>query len=717
MPTPPRAHLNLRAARGQRGSALLPLLPLFWAALTLAPVARAAGAAAPSAPFAPAPSFSRAAPLPPVEGEVIVRFRADAAPLRQHALPAGVRGEALLRALAGRAQALGSRAGRVLVAGAAVGERTQVVRAAGIDAAELARRLAADPAVEFAVPNGRKRRLAVPDDPLYPPSATDLRPNGLGQQSGPASGQWYLRPPDDTLRSAIDVEAAWSRLGSRGRPEVVVAVLDTGLRFDHPDLRRIAAGGRMLDGYDFVSTLAVANDGDGRDADPSDPGDWVTLAESRTSTFSGCDPSGSSWHGTSTASLVGATADNAIGMTGAAPGLRVLPVRVLGKCYGTDADIQAAMRWAAGIPVAGVPDNPSPARVINMSLGSSDPCSASYQAVVDEIVARGVMIVAAAGNSAGGPVGSPASCRGVVAVGGLRHAGTKVGFSDLGPEIAISAPAGNCINIATGTPCLYPVLAATDAGSQGPTESRWSDSYAITVGTSFASPLVAATVGLVWSMQPALGVGQVRSVLQASARPFPSSGADNGPDDTTPVLACQPPQAGVDQLQCYCNTSLCGAGMLDAGAAVRAAAGSTLAGITVSPPSPLAGQVLTFDAGASLAAPGATIVSYAWALLDGGGIASGFSSATNASAATLTPTGAGTLRVQLTIVDSLGATARAEELVTVAAGSGPTPPAEPPASSDGGGGGGLAPGWLLGLATALAALRRRGGLSDAARRA
>jgi serine protease len=159
----------------------------------------------------------------------------------------------------------------------------------------------------------------------------------------------------------------------------VVAVLDTGVRFEHPDLGQATAGGPLLPGYDFVSNAEIGNDGDGRDADPSDPGDWTTAAENSNSsgTFYQCDPEGvgnavatsSSWHGTTTASLVAARTNNSLGMAGTAPGVKVLPVRVLGKCFGYDSDIVAAMRWAAGIHIDGVPDNPNPAKVINLSLG------------------------------------------------------------------------------------------------------------------------------------------------------------------------------------------------------------------------------------------------------------------------------------------------------------------------------------------------------------
>ncbi len=632
------------------------------------------------------------AALGPVEGEVIVRWRSESVTVQQHPLP--LRGEAAQRrVLAERAGAAGRRLGRTLEDGGALSERTQVLRARGESAAALAARLAADPDVEFAVPNGRKRRLSgPPDDPLYPAAAPGVRPDG------PDSGQWYLRAPTADLRSAMDIEAAWAH--TTGSAQAVVAVLDTGVRFEHPDLGRAAQGGRLLPGYDFVSNPTIANDGDGRDADPSDPGDWVTSAEAGRGDFDDCDVTDSSWHGTATASLVAAAANNGVGMAGAAPGTRVLPVRVLGKCYGTDADIIAGLRWAAGISVPGVPDNPTPARVINLSLGSSGSCSAAYQSAMDEITARGVLVVASAGNSAGGPVGSPANCRGVLAVAALRHAGTKVGFSDLGSAIGIAAPGGNCINILPGTPCLYPILAATDSGTRGPLASTWTDSYNITVGTSFASPLVAAVAALMVSARPTLEPAQITAALKASARPFPTSGADNGPDDPTPVPLCRTPSANVEQLQCYCSTALCGAGMVDAGAAVAAVAG-TLAHITFSPAAPAPGNLVSLDAAGSLAAAGAHIVGWQWVLVSGGGIVNGFGSATNASVATLTPSAAGRFTVRLTVTDDQGGQSSTELVVTVAAPSNPNPPA----ASGGGGGGAMGVGWLLGLAAAAATLR------------
>ena len=323
---------------------------------------------------------------------------------------------------------------------------------------------------------------------------------------------------------------------------------------------------------------------------------------------------------------------------------------------------------------------------------------------MDEITARGVTIVAAAGNSAGGPVSEPANCRGVVAVLALRHVGTKVGFSDLGPEIAIAAPGGNCINITAGSPCLYPILAATNSGSQGPVASAWTDSFDITVGTSFSSPLVAGVVALMLSQAPQLGPVDITSALRSTARPFPTTGADNG-TDTTPVAQCQAPASGVEQLQCYCNTSLCGAGMLDAGKALDAVSGAR-AQIDLLAGEAVAGTSMQFTARGSSASPNAVLVSYAWSLASGGGIVSGFSSAANTDTVSLTPSAAGSFTLQLTVTDNAGKSQSVQRVVTVAAAPSPQPPPAP----SGGGGGASSTAWVAGVALAallLTAWRRR----------
>lgn len=490
---------------------------------------------------------------------VIVKYKADSELLRKQAQSAA-------QTLGMRAQALGQRTGLALTAGHALSERAQVLFASGLSSEALAERLAKESDVEYAVPDRRKRVAAVPNDPLYVPNPVPV--------NGPASGQWYLKAPNSTIRSAINAEAAWDLTTAPARAGVVVAVLDTGIRKDHPDL-----AANLLGGYDMVSDVDIANDGGGRDNDPSDPGDWITLQETTTvgGPFEDCSTdengnpvaSDSSWHGTEVTGLIAALTNNGIGMASVARDVKVLPVRVLGKCGGFDSDIIAGMRWAAGLAVAGVPTNTNPAWVINMSLGGGSGCSAAYADAVSDIVGQGVSIVASAGNSEGQAVSEPAACSGVVAVSGLRHIGTKVGFSDIGPQVSVSAPGGNCVTDVGE--CQYPILTTTNSGTQGPVSnanggSIYSDGLnRPSLGTSFSAPLVSGTVALMLSVKPDLTPAQVRSLLRSSARAFPTSGADAG----TPV--CHAPN-GTAQDECYCTTSTCGAGMLDARAAVAAAA-------------------------------------------------------------------------------------------------------------------------------------------------
>ncbi len=505
----------------------------------------------------------------PARARVIVKLRIDSPLIPKVTVPG-----AALRPM--HAKALAVRLGVAIEDGAPVAERTQVIFADGVTSAELAQRLAQEPDVEYAVPDQRRHRATAPNDPLYG--------NGV-PGNGPAVGQWYLRAPGGAVASSINVEPAWAV--TMGNPAIVVADIDTGVRFEHPDLLAVAAGGKLLPGYDMISDVLTANDGDGRDADASDPGDWVTAGEAnnKSSEFYGCtelDPGtgkyladDSSWHGTQVSGIIGALTNNGIGMAGVGPNLQILPVRVLGKCGGFDSDIIAGMRWAAGLAVPGAPPNPNPARVINMSLGGPGVCHAGYADAVTEIVATGAVIVVSAGNDAGHVLTSPANCGGVIAVAGLRHAGTKVGFSNLGLGVAIAAPAGNCVNTTQGSPCLYPILTTSKAGTTAPTDSSYTDSFNSSLGTSFSAPQVSGVVALMLSVQPSLTSERVKEVLQATSRAFPTTGGDNG--DGTPVPACTVPQfdglgAPIDQLQCYCTTYTCGAGMLDAGAAVSALA-------------------------------------------------------------------------------------------------------------------------------------------------
>lgn len=619
---------------------------------------------------------------------VIVKYKDDSELLRKQALAAGPE-------TAGRAQALGQRIGVALAAGHALGERSQVVFASGMTSEALAERLAQEGDVEYAVPDRRKRIVAAPNDPRY---------LSVPLPSGPVSGQWYLRAPAGEVRSAINAEAAWDV--TTGSSSVVVAVVDTGIRSDHPEFV-----GKLVPGYDMIADIDTANDANGRDADPSDAGDWLDQADIDSGDFSPCtsdDISDSSWHGTEVAGIVAATTDNGAGMASVGRNVRVLPVRALGKCGGFDSDIIAGMRWAAGLSVSGVPANANPAKVINLSLGGGTGCSAPYRDAVTAITARGAAIVVSAGNGAGGAVSEPAACAGVIAVAGLRHIGTKVGFSDLGPEVTISAPGGNCVNTSASQPCLFPILTTTNSGTKAPVStaaggSIYSDgSSRLTLGTSFSAPLVAGAAALIQSARSSITPAQVRDLIRATSTPFPTSGADAG----TPQCAAP---SGTEQLECYCTTSTCGAGMLNAGAALARVLNEDgiVANIVQSNADPVVGTTVTLDAsGSKLVSGSAGIASYSWTVVDDGDdVVNGFSSATNAAVASLATLKAGKFIVRATVTSADSPARQASATATVfVRGAASSPP--PSGGGGGGGGGSLSAAWLLLLSLALLALRR-----------
>ena len=621
-----------------------------WALLSLALFALGATAALPTGgpergPLRRVEPATAAAPATAdTEARVIVKYKADSTLMRALSATTGA-----AAAPPQHAQALSARLGLALTDGRPIGAQAQALRGSGMSSRALADRLAAQPDVDYAVVDGRMQALAAPNDPRY----------GVQTSTTPAAGQWYLRAPSsativDTSStvSAINAEAAWAV--TTGSASVVVAVLDTGVRRDHPDLTA-----KLLAGYDFVSSTTISNDGDGRDADPSDPGDH--------------DSSGnSSWHGTQTSGLVGAATNNGVGMASVGRDVMVLPVRVLGTGGGFDSDIQAAMLWAGGLsstPIA----NPNPAKVINLSLGAKGACSAAYLDVVRQLNAAGVVVVAASGND-GLAVGTPANCQGasggvaygVIAVAGVRHAGTKVGYSDLGPEIAIAAPAGNCVN-ATGT-CLYPLLTTSNSGTTTPVSNAAGGSIYTGVGadaslgTSFAAPLVSGTVGLMFSANPSLTAAQVLAALKSTARAFPASGSGVG------VTACTVPTTTAQDTECYCTTSTCGAGLMDAGAAVaRAASGVAVANVVASATRAVVADAVTLNGALSRAsATGAAIQTYAWSIATGSSLAS-FTTATNASTAALKTTGAGTVVVALTVTDNAGKSATTKTSLAISA--------------------------------------------------
>lgn len=366
--------------------------------------------------------------------------------------------------------------------------------------AALARQIAAtDANVEYAEPDRLWQIQLTPNDPQY-------------------TSQWHYFE----ATGGLNLPSAWDQSTGTG---IVVAVLDTGIR-PHADL-----AANLVAGYDMIIDTAVSNDGNGRDNDPSDPGDWVAAGECGTGTAA----RNSSWHGTHVAGTIAAITNNASGVAGAAFGAKVQPVRVLGKCGGYTSDIADGITWASGGTVAGLPANPTPARVINMSLGGGGSCDATTQSAINGARTRGTVVVVAAGNSNQNAANfSPASCAGVVTVASTDRNGAKSYFSNFGAAVDVAAPGGDMRTLASNG-----ILSTLNSGTTTP----GSDTYAYYQGTSMATPHVAAAVALMLAKNASLTPDQVETMLKSSARAFPGT------------------------------CSQCGSGIVDALAAVNAAAG------------------------------------------------------------------------------------------------------------------------------------------------
>lgn len=366
--------------------------------------------------------------------------------------------------------------------------------------AQFAELIQTDADVQYADPVRRAYPQAAPNDPYY-------------------SQQWSLRDP----LSGINIETAWTLQPSA--PNVTVAVVDTGI-LPHPDLV-----GRVLPGYDFISDPNRARDGNGRDPNPRDEGDWSNNE---------CgDVYDSFFHGLFVAGLIAANTDNGIGIAGVADGVKILPVRTLGVCGGTFEDVLEGMMWSSGIPIADVPLNTTPAKVINLSLGGFGPCDQAIQESVDDALAQGAVVVAAAGNERLNAADfTPANCSGVINVGAHNIDGSITSYSNYGRRIDVTAPGGD----------LPTTALIVSLGNDGTTVPK-DPNYIFARGTSFSAPLVSGTVALLLARDPLLTAGRVLDIITGTTRPFPK-----GSDCTVPYL--------------------CGSGMLDAGAAV----GSTLLG-------------------------------------------------------------------------------------------------------------------------------------------
>jgi len=369
------------------------------------------------------------------------------------------------------------------------------------EAAQLARDIvASDPNVEYAEPDRILRHTMTPNDPRY-------------------NEQWHYFE----ATGGINAPPAWDKSTGTG---VVVAVIDTGYR-PHADL-----AGAFLQGYDFISDTFVSNDGNLRDTDASDPGDWINPGE--------CGPGdpaafeASSWHGTHVSGTIGARTNNSLGVAGVAFNARIVPARVLGKCGGYTSDIADAIVWTSGGTVSGVPANANPAKVLSISLGGGGACDSTTQNAINSARSRGASVIVAAGNeNANAANSTPANCSGVVTVAAVGRNGGKASYSNFGATVEVAAPGGSG--------GANSVLSTLNAGSTSP----GADSYALYNGTSMATPHVSGVVALMLSVKPTLTPDQVTSILQSTARAFPAT------------------------------CSQCGSGIVNANAAVDAAIGGT----------------------------------------------------------------------------------------------------------------------------------------------
>lgn len=343
--------------------------------------------------------------------------------------------------------------------------------------------------------------------------------------------QWHYHE----ATGGMNAETAWDTNDGTG---VVVAVIDTGY-VTHSDL-----DANILPGYDFIGDTAVSVDGDGRDNDPSDPGDWASAGDCGV----GEPATNSSWHGTHVAGTVAALTNNSQGVAGVAYDAKVVPVRVLGKCGGYTSDIADGIIWASGGSVPGAPANSNPAQVINMSLGGGGSCGSTTQNAIDTARANGTVVVVAAGNSNANASGfTPASCNGVINVAANDRQGNRASYSNFGSSIDVSAPGGEVSPTAANG-----VASTLNAGTQSP----GAENYVYFQGTSMAAPHVAGVAALLLEADPTLTPDEIETTLKNTARSLPGS----------------------------CSGG-CGAGIIDARAALDSLG-------TTPPPS---GDVLTFD--------------------------------------------------------------------------------------------------------------------------
>lgn len=350
---------------------------------------------------------------------------------------------------------------------------------------------------------GRPDIAYVEPDPIGAPATSDPY----------YGGQWSLHGPT----AGANVPQAWNYSYGSG---VVIGIVDTGFTF-HQDLY-----GQTIAGYDFIGDINSSNDGNGRDSDSNDPGNWRSANQCP---YPFASAANSNWHGTGVASVAAAGTGNNYGIAGVAPFAKVQSIRVIGKCGAYSSDTADGIRWAAGGAVAGVPQNGAPAKVVNVSIGGAGTCPSELASAIGTARSLGAVVVASAGNgNADVSTSWPANCSGAIAVAAVTEGGSRwvvdaqLG-SNYGAGVALAAP-GDAMSIASNIGTTSPVA----------------DSYTVQSGTSLSAPMVSGVVALMRSANSSLTPDDVSIILKGTTRAFP--------------VAC----------------SGCGTGLLDAAAAVNA---------------------------------------------------------------------------------------------------------------------------------------------------
>lgn len=335
--------------------------------------------------------------------------------------------------------------------------------------------LRSTPGVRYAEPNYVCRAHAEPDDTHY-------------------NLQWHYE--------LLHLPEAWNL--TVGSSSVIVAVIDTGQR-NHPDLV-----GRLGGGYDFISSVSNAADGDGQDPDPTDPGDESS-------------PNGtSSFHGTHVAGTIGAATDNGQGVAGVTWLSVVMHLRALGRQGGSIADIADAIRYAARLPNGSGALPSERAHVINMSLGGAA-WTQTMQDAIDAARAAGVVIFASAGNEASSFPSYPAAHDGVISISAVDVGGDLAPYSNHGSTIDLAAPGGDLSVDRDGDGYPDGVLSTLYDDSESPAEPV----YVFYQGTSMACPHAAGVAALLLAVDPALTPAEIETILEVTANDLGPVGRDD----------------------------------------------------------------------------------------------------------------------------------------------------------------------------------------------